>query len=179
MYGFGWRICVGSTARILWAATLQCAQDKNGKEMPPNSDTFVDKGLITLVLFPVDQYRDFTEFFGCSCPVPYDRSNWSNVKPLSITDNIPFGSSKTPCEQVSTRWRRATSSAAQALKRLRCISVVVKYHRNKRQHGHRLEDNRGPHPERLPLGYCRETCFSSTRQLLCPGSLSFTTLITW
>src|SRR6266576_5405412 len=55
----------------------------------------------------------------------FDRSNWSNVKPLSITNNIAFDSSKTACEQVSTWWRRAVSSADQALERLRCVSVVV------------------------------------------------------
>jgi cytochrome P450 len=65
-FGFGRRICVGkhlanntlfiSTARILWAATLQCARDEDGKEMPPNPDAFVDKGVITLVLLTVDLY---------------------------------------------------------------------------------------------------------------------------
>ena len=65
-YGFGRRICIGkhlannslfmSTARILQVATLQCAQDENGEEMPLNPDAFVDKGVTMLVLFPVDQY---------------------------------------------------------------------------------------------------------------------------
>jgi len=55
-FGFGRRICVGkhlangtlfiSTARILWAARLQGARDENGKEVPLDTDTFVDTGLV-------------------------------------------------------------------------------------------------------------------------------------
>ncbi len=81
-FGFGRRICVGkhlandslfiNTARILWAATLECAQDENGKELPLDLNAFVDKGVITLVLLPLDQIWDVTEFLGCSHPAPYD-----------------------------------------------------------------------------------------------------------
>ena len=51
-FGFGRRVCVGKelandslfidTARILWAAQLERAQDENGKEVPLDVETFVD-----------------------------------------------------------------------------------------------------------------------------------------
>jgi cytochrome P450 len=54
-FGFGRRICVGNhlanntlfinTARILWAAKIECARDENGKELPLDTDTFVGNGL--------------------------------------------------------------------------------------------------------------------------------------
>jgi cytochrome P450 len=53
-FGFGRRACVGKhlandslfidTARILWAATLQCARDENGKELPPDTSPFEKEG---------------------------------------------------------------------------------------------------------------------------------------
>jgi len=56
-FGFGRRVCVGKhlandslfikTTRILWAATLKCARDENGKELPPDPNAFLDKGVIT------------------------------------------------------------------------------------------------------------------------------------
>jgi len=56
-FGFGRRVCVGKhlandslfimTTRVLWAATLKCARDENGKELPPDLNAFVDKGMIT------------------------------------------------------------------------------------------------------------------------------------
>jgi cytochrome P450 len=65
-FGFGRRICVGkhlandslfmNTARILWAATLGCARDENGKALPPDTSAFVDKGIITFVLMQVIRY---------------------------------------------------------------------------------------------------------------------------
>jgi cytochrome P450 len=65
-FGFGRRVCVGRhlvndslfihTARILWAATLKCGRDANGKEVPPDTSTFVDLGVIRWVLFPVDRF---------------------------------------------------------------------------------------------------------------------------
>jgi cytochrome P450 len=55
-FGFGRRICVGKhlaneslfiqTARILWAASLKCARDENGKERPPDTSAVVDIGII-------------------------------------------------------------------------------------------------------------------------------------
>ena len=55
-FGFGRRVCVGRhqaneslfihTARILWAATVQCARDENGKERRPDTSGFVEVGLI-------------------------------------------------------------------------------------------------------------------------------------
>ena len=55
-FGFGRRICVGKhlengslfihTARILCAATLKCAQDENGWNLRPNTNAFVDVGVI-------------------------------------------------------------------------------------------------------------------------------------
>ena len=55
-YGFGRRVCVGKhlandslfihTARILWAATIQCARDENGKERRPDTSAFVEVGII-------------------------------------------------------------------------------------------------------------------------------------
>ena len=55
-YGFGRRVCVGKhlaneslfirTAMILWATTLKCARDENGKELQPDTSAFVDLGII-------------------------------------------------------------------------------------------------------------------------------------
>ena len=55
-FGFGRRVCVGRhlandslfifTARILWAASVNCARDKNGQERLPDMNTFVDLGII-------------------------------------------------------------------------------------------------------------------------------------
>jgi cytochrome P450 len=63
-FGFGRRICVGShlakdtlfisTARILWAARLQGARDENGNEVPLDTDSFVDTGLVTSVIMLFD-----------------------------------------------------------------------------------------------------------------------------
>ena len=55
-FGFGRRICVGkdlandtlfiSTARILWAAKLERARDENGKQVPLDTETLVDAGMV-------------------------------------------------------------------------------------------------------------------------------------
>jgi cytochrome P450 len=55
-FGFGRRICVGKhlandslfihTARILWAATLECVKDENGNDVLPDINAFMDVGLI-------------------------------------------------------------------------------------------------------------------------------------
>jgi len=55
-FGFGRRICVGkelaleslfiNIARVLWAATLERPRDANGKQVPLDTDTLVDAGLI-------------------------------------------------------------------------------------------------------------------------------------
>jgi cytochrome P450 len=81
-FGFGRRVCVGkhlaneslfiTTARILWAATLKCARDENGKELPPDLDDFVDNGIVTFVLLPVDQLGVIAELLVCSRPAPYN-----------------------------------------------------------------------------------------------------------
>ena len=75
-YGFGRRVCVGknlandslfiNSARILWAATLKCGRDENGKELPPDTDAVLDRGVITLVPLPVDQICDVAEFLACA-----------------------------------------------------------------------------------------------------------------
>ena len=54
-FGFGRRVCVGRnlandslfihTARILWAATLTCVRDENGKELPLDTSAVVDVGV--------------------------------------------------------------------------------------------------------------------------------------
>jgi cytochrome P450 len=56
-FGFGRRVCVGRhlvndslfihTARMLWAANLKCGRDENGKELPPDINTFVDLGIVS------------------------------------------------------------------------------------------------------------------------------------
>jgi cytochrome P450 len=79
-FGFGRRVCVGKhlandslfimTARMLWAATLKCARDENGKELPPDPNAFVDKGIITFVLLLVDQLGGIAELLICSHPAP-------------------------------------------------------------------------------------------------------------
>ncbi|KAI0294623.1 cytochrome P450 [Multifurca ochricompacta] len=53
-FGFGRRICVGkylandtlfiSTARMLWATTIESVMDENGKEVVPDTDGFTDMG---------------------------------------------------------------------------------------------------------------------------------------
>jgi cytochrome P450 len=55
-FGFGRRVCVGkilandslfiSTARILWAATIECAKDERGNDLLPDTTAFIDEGLI-------------------------------------------------------------------------------------------------------------------------------------
>ena len=55
-FGFGRRFCVGKhlvndslfieTARILWAVTLKCAQNKDGKELPPDVSAFEAMGVV-------------------------------------------------------------------------------------------------------------------------------------
>ncbi|KAI0298155.1 cytochrome P450 [Multifurca ochricompacta] len=55
-YGFGRRACPGKhlandalfieTARILWAMNLRRARDENGSELPLDTDSFVDYGLV-------------------------------------------------------------------------------------------------------------------------------------
>jgi cytochrome P450 len=55
-YGFGRRICVAkqlandslfiNIARVLWAANLERARDENGKQVPLDTDTVVDVGLV-------------------------------------------------------------------------------------------------------------------------------------
>jgi hypothetical protein len=66
-FGFGRRICVGKhlandslfirTARILWAATLECAKDENGKDIIPDTDAFVEAGVIMWVLRPAERFE--------------------------------------------------------------------------------------------------------------------------
>jgi len=61
-YGFGRRGCVGKhvaneslfiyIATTLWAATLERARDQDGKEVPVNTDTFVDNGMVLYALQP-------------------------------------------------------------------------------------------------------------------------------
>ena len=65
-FGFGRRVCVGKhlandslfiyTARILWAASLKCALDENGKELLPDASAYVKVALIRCVFLPVDQF---------------------------------------------------------------------------------------------------------------------------
>ena len=55
-FGFGRRICVGkelvsntlfiSVARMLWSANFERARDENGKEVPVDTETLVQTGLI-------------------------------------------------------------------------------------------------------------------------------------
>jgi cytochrome P450 len=55
-FGFGRRICIGkhlaydslfiNTARVLWAAKLERVRDENGREVPLDTDTLVDAGLV-------------------------------------------------------------------------------------------------------------------------------------
>ena len=55
-FGFGRRICVGKdlaaeslfidTVRILWATKLECTRDENGIEVPLDTETIIDAGVI-------------------------------------------------------------------------------------------------------------------------------------
>jgi cytochrome P450 len=66
-FGFGRRICLGkhladgslfiNIARLLWAAKLERARDENGREMPLDSDTLVDIGLVTCVFVFREGFR--------------------------------------------------------------------------------------------------------------------------
>ena len=80
-FGFGRRICVGKhlvndsifihTARILWAGTLSCVRDENGKERLPDTNAFVEMGIVRCVLLPVDQFGR-SMIFVSSRPPPFD-----------------------------------------------------------------------------------------------------------
>jgi cytochrome P450 len=58
-YGFGRRVCVGnlvandtlfiSIATTLWAANLERVRDRYGKEVPLDTDGFVDSGVVLYV----------------------------------------------------------------------------------------------------------------------------------
>jgi cytochrome P450 len=68
-FGFGRRVCVGRhlandslfilTARILWAASLKCGLDENGKKLPPDTSVIVDVGINMWVIFPVVRFGTF------------------------------------------------------------------------------------------------------------------------
>jgi len=55
-FGFGRRMCVGkevalealfiTAARILWAAKLEHRKDENGRDIPLDTDTLVDEGIV-------------------------------------------------------------------------------------------------------------------------------------
>jgi cytochrome P450 len=72
-FGFGRRICVGkeladdslfiTTARMLWAANFERAQDKNGREVPLDVDTVVDVGLVTWV-FALSEVSTMSPYHG-------------------------------------------------------------------------------------------------------------------
>ncbi|KAH9035340.1 cytochrome P450 [Lactarius pseudohatsudake] len=69
-YGFGRRACVGkhvandslfiSVATVLWAANLERVRDQNGKEVTPDTETFVDTGM---VFPPLKYWYDVTPRF--------------------------------------------------------------------------------------------------------------------
>ncbi|KAH9041418.1 cytochrome P450 [Lactarius hengduanensis] len=69
-YGFGRRACVGkhvandslfiSVATVLWAANLERVRDQNGKEVTPDTETFVDTGMIVR---PLTYWFDVTPRF--------------------------------------------------------------------------------------------------------------------
>ncbi|KAI0292399.1 cytochrome P450 [Russula brevipes] len=69
-YGFGRRVCVGnlvandtlfiSIATTLWASNLERVRDRYGKEVPLDTETFVDSGV---VFRPVDYECNFTPRF--------------------------------------------------------------------------------------------------------------------
>ncbi|KAH9012295.1 cytochrome P450 [Lactarius pseudohatsudake] len=69
-YGFGRRACVGkhvandslfiTIATVLWAANLERVRDENGKEVTPDTDAFVDTGM---VVRPLTYWFDVTPRF--------------------------------------------------------------------------------------------------------------------
>ncbi|KAI9446207.1 cytochrome P450 [Lactarius indigo] len=69
-YGFGRRACVGkhvandslfiSIATVLWAANLERVRDENGKEVTPDTETYVDTGM---VFPPLKYWFDVTPRF--------------------------------------------------------------------------------------------------------------------
>ncbi|KAH9001032.1 cytochrome P450 [Lactarius akahatsu] len=69
-YGFGRRACVGkhvandslfiSIATVLWAANLERVRDQSGKEVTPDTETFVDTGMIVR---PLTYWFDVTPRF--------------------------------------------------------------------------------------------------------------------
>ncbi|KAH8995439.1 cytochrome P450 [Lactarius akahatsu] len=69
-YGFGRRACVGkhvandslfiTIATVLWAANLERVRDENGKEVIPDTDAFVDTGM---VVRPLTYWFDVTPRF--------------------------------------------------------------------------------------------------------------------
>jgi len=77
-FGFGRRICVGKhlandslfihTARILWAVSLECAQDENGKDVLPDINGFVAVGIIMYVLLLAEQFEtSLTSYIAVLC----------------------------------------------------------------------------------------------------------------
>ncbi|KAF8258627.1 cytochrome P450 [Lactarius quietus] len=69
-YGFGRRACVGkhlandslfiTIATVLWAANLERVRDQTGKEITPDTETFVDTGM---VVRPLPYWCDITARF--------------------------------------------------------------------------------------------------------------------
>ncbi|KAH8980328.1 cytochrome P450 [Lactarius hatsudake] len=69
-YGFGRRACVGkhvandslfiSIATVLWATNLERVRDQNGKEVTPDTETYVDTGM---VFPPLKYWYDVTPRF--------------------------------------------------------------------------------------------------------------------
>ena len=83
-FGFGRRACVGkhaandalfvSVATVLWAMRLERARDESGEEVPLDTETAVDSGMVMYAgvsYLPTPCFRPSTDAFVSSRPVPY------------------------------------------------------------------------------------------------------------
>ena len=109
-FGFGRRICVGkelandslfiSTVRMLWAAKLVPARDKNGNKVTLDTETIVDAGHCRhglVSIFSSGGFHDWLICWGCSRPVPYDyvaKPQFTKVESVLAEEHERFGIQK-------------------------------------------------------------------------------------
>ena len=95
-YGFGRRLCVGKhaandsmfidIATVLWAAQLEHTRDTSGKEVPLDTETYVDTGVILYAAVPSHYFFGWVLIF-----------DWQILASLSRTSvKSPLGSLRHP-----------------------------------------------------------------------------------
>jgi cytochrome P450 len=86
-YGFGRRACVGkhaandslfvSIATVLWAVRLERPRDESGKEVPVDTETSLDTGMVLYVTISIFFHLEFPPRSFDRCAVLVDRSHTS------------------------------------------------------------------------------------------------------